>query len=97
MDVFLNKLENVIEKFYKSQSNIEVLKSEINKKDKEFQELFSKIKNLEIDIEMLKRKNNSTESMLSSSVDFIVKIIYMLVVAYILYLVGWEGSLEISP
>lgn len=97
MDVFLDKLENVIEKFYKSQSNIDILGSEIKENKENLKELQNKIKDIEFYIESLKKKNNNTESIWTSSVDFIVKIIYMLVVAYILYLLGWDGALEISP
>lgn len=97
MDVFLDKLENVIEKFYKSQSNIDILGSGIKENKENLKELQNKIKDIEFYIESLKKKNDNTESIWTSSVDFIVKIIYMLVVAYILYLLGWDGALEISP
>jgi predicted RNase H-like nuclease (RuvC/YqgF family) len=97
MDVFLNKLENVIEKFYKSQSDMSILQSELKEDKENLKELQSKIKDIEFYIESLKRKNTSTESIWTSGVDFTVKIIYMLVVTYILYLIGWDGALEISP
>jgi predicted RNase H-like nuclease (RuvC/YqgF family) len=97
MDVFLNKLENVIEKFYKSQSDMIVLQSELKEDKEKLKELQGKIKDIEFYIEILKRKNTSTESIWASGVDLTVKIIYMLVVTYILYLIGWDGGLEISP
>jgi FtsZ-binding cell division protein ZapB len=97
MDVFLDKLENVLDKFYQSKSNIDFLNLEFEEHKKKSEELLLKVRNLESDVDRLKSKSSNTENLWTTSVDFIVKIVYMLIVAYILYLLGWEGALEISP
>jgi hypothetical protein len=98
MEVFLDKMESIIDKFYKSECNYEILNSELSKIKKdlssgveEVKSLNDKIHKLEILIESLKLKNNTSENFWSGIIDFIVKLIYVFVVSYILYVMGWES------
>jgi len=98
MEVFLDKMESILDKFYKSECNYEILNSEINKikkdlsaSNEEMKSLNDKIHKLEILIESLKLKNNTSENFWSGIIDFIVKLIYVFVVSYILYVMGWES------
>ena len=66
MEVFLDKMESILDKFYKSECNYEILNSEINKikkdlsaSNEEMKSLNDKIHKLEILIESLKLKNNN--------------------------------------
>lgn len=91
-------MDSVLEKFYKCELDNGILKAELDKikndlseGNRELKSLNNKIYQLELLIESLKLKNNNTESFWGGIIDFTVKIIYVLVVSYALYLLGWEG------
>lgn len=91
-------MDSVLEKFYKCELNNGILKAELDKikndlseNNKEIKSLNNKICQLEFLIESLKLKNNSTENFWGGIIDFTVKVIYVLIVSYALYLLGWEG------
>lgn len=98
MEVFLNKMDTILEKFYQTQSNISVINDDINKIKKEIeknnidnQEILFKIKDLNHNLDLLKAKSSNSESFWGGIIDFIVKVFYVIIVSYILYNLGWEG------
>lgn len=91
-------MDSVLEKFYKCELDNSILKSELDKikndlsdNNKEIKNLINKIYQLELLLESIKLKNNNTESFWGGIIDFTVKIVYVLIVSYALYLLGWES------
>lgn len=91
-------MDSILEKFYKSEYNYGILKIELDKiknesikNNEDVKEIIKKIHNLEILIESIKLKNNNSESFWSAFIDFTVKLIYVFIVSYILYILGWES------
>lgn len=98
MEVFLDKMESILEKFYKSDSSISSIlseiskiKSEINGLERENKEIKDKINELQIILESIKIKNSSNESFWGGVLDFGIKIVWILIVSYILYKLGIPG------
>lgn len=95
MKLFLDKIETVLEKFYASEKNYQVLESKIKIVEEKLKEIHQEnnlikkeIHILENLFESIKIKNSQSESFWSGAFDFIIKIVWIVVVSFILYKLG---------
>lgn len=95
MKLFLDKIEAVLEKFYISEKNYQVLESKIKIIEEKLKEIrqennLTKKELYEVSsiFESIKVKNSHSESFWSGTIDFIIKIIWIIVVSFILYKLG---------
>lgn len=95
MKLFLDKIETVLEKFYISEKNYTILKTKvkdlenrINELRKENELLKQNLINMDKVFESMKIKSSHSEDFWSGTADFIIKIIWIIVVSFILYKLG---------
>jgi len=95
MKLFLDKIETVLEKFYSAEKNYQVLDSKIKNIEEKLKEIRQEnnltkkeIHLLESLFESIKIKNSQTDSFWSGTIDFIIKIVWIIVVSFILYKLG---------
>lgn len=95
MKLFIDKIDSVLEKFYSSEKSYSILKNrvkhleeKIKGLEKENLLLKEKLTEVERTFELLKIKNSHSEGLWSGTVDFVIKVVWIIVVSLILYKLG---------